>query len=300
MGGYKAIERIREVMGVHMGPLWAWVLLWLVSAYGLVFLLRIALARMAVEPVPVLVATPRPAEPAPAIADPGLEESATGAPAPETPAPESAATTDDRLAAPSPAQPDEPGELPPPVEAETSDQGPDAPWIKEREATEAGETWIKERESAEAGEPWIKEREAVEPSEPWIREKEETTFDEPWVKEKEDPELTLPPVEEPEELSVTHRSPVEVEADDDDEDVVYRAIDLGSLTLGLEASEIQGLYGLPGHVSKLGEDGERWRYPLNATDDHGDALDCVLVLEFQRGRLVRKAMEAAADEEAKQ
>lgn len=245
-----------------MGPLWAWVLLWLVSAYGLVLLLRIATARAAVEPVPVLVATP-PASPAPPdpAAEPAAEETS------DVPAePEGLAAEAD--AEPVPALDD-------------ASEDPSAP-----RATAA-------QESPEAGmsEPWIKEREIAEASEPWIQEKPESGFDEPWIKEKDVHEASAPWSEEADEpMAVGGQGGTE---EDEGEAVEYRSIDLESLTLGLEAAEIQELYGSPGHVSKLGSDGEQWRYPLNATDDHGEGLSGVLVLEFQRGRLVRKALEEA-------
>lgn len=243
-----------------MGPLWAWVLLWLVSAYGLVLLLRIATARSAVEPVPVLVATP-PASPAPP--DPAAEPAA-------------------EMTADVPAEPEG-------IAAE-ADAEP-VPALDGTSEDPVARTAVLPQEGPEAGtsEPWIKEREIAEASEPWIQEKPESGFDEPWIKEKEGHEASAPWSEEADEpLPVSSMGET-----DEDETVEYRSIDLESLTLGLEAAEIQELYGSPGHVSKLGSDGEQWRYPLNATDDHGEGLSGVLVLEFQRGRLVRKALEEA-------
>lgn len=251
-----------------MGPLWAWVVLWLVSAYGLVFLLRLAMASRVVEPVPVLVATPEPVASPPEGAAIASEETAVAEAAPE-----SGEVADGEASRQSAKDPD-----------------PDGPGAPGEAETLAHESWTQERRVTEAAEPWIKETEEAAGSEPWIKERPETFASEPWIKEPEAGLESVPfeETEADEPLAVTS-----ARADEafEDQSVEYRAIDLGSLTLGLEASEVQGLYGLPGHVSKVGPDGEQWRYPLNATDERGEGVHGVLVLEFQRGRLVRKALE---------
>lgn len=266
-----------------MGPLWAWVALWLVSAYGLVLLLRVVLSRMATEPVPVLVATPP--EPKAAQATP-VETPAAENPASEVTLERGEAPVGDQLLGDPEADLAADG-LPAPLSPEPMDEpaiDADSPVVEERESIEAGEPWIKEREANESSDAWIKERESTETSEPWVKERDEDTHGAAaaWSKDAEEP---------------AEYDPSDA-GTDEDETVEYRSIDLGSLTLGLEATEIQDLYGAPGHVSKLGLDGELWRYPLNATDDRGDGISGVLVLEFQRGRLVRKALEEASGEHA--
>lgn len=258
-----------------MGPLWAWVVLWLLSAYGLVILLRSAMARSVSEPVPVLVATPRPVEPE--LSPASLEPPAEAGDAPEAigeaerePRSQEAtleAATIDEAPLEAPRDPLQQDDLPEGDAVVTPLEIDDLPLPPAAEGPEAEEggadaPWIKERSEREASDPWIEEREPVEASEPWISDKEEAG-----------------PAESAVALS------------DEIEPIVYRTIDLESLALGLQATEIQDLYGPPGHMSKVGEDGEQWRYPLNATDDRGEGVEGVLVLEFQRGRLVRKALE---------
>lgn len=119
---------------------------------------------------------------------------------------------------------------------------------------------------------------------------QETSPDEPAASEDEHPDITLHagPKEAPEPLEgYTEASP-------DAEITVKRSISLESLTLGLATDELMEKYGPPGHLSKVGVDGEQWRYPLGANDEQGNPLDGVLVLEFQRGRLVSKAFEQEA------
>lgn len=255
-----------DPLGVRMGPLWAWVILWLVSIYGLVLLLRSALSRAVQEPVPVLVATPKPPE-SPATEP---EEVAVGEP-PEAAVPaESALAPEETVPAPALQEPPLAAAEPPAREAAASDD----PWVKLQEPPLESEPWVVENEEGDVSEPWIREREANEVTDPWSPE-----ADEPLVsdgsRQAADEDVPVP----------------SSEGAPDGEPVVYRSIDLESLTLGLAAAEVQELYGSPGHLSKVGEDGEQWRYPLNATDQSGEGIDGVLVLEFQRGRLVRKALE---------
>lgn len=224
-----------------MGPLWAWVVLWVLSAYGLVILLRRAMMRSAGEPVPVLVATPQAVEPSPVVPDPELRDlEASG---------ESVAIEPAELA-PLEAPPDP---MPTPDSPELGASAEPAFALDDLPASHdaGGQEEESQPEDARGQEP-----------------------------EAGEPEFSEPVFEQSEES----------------EPIVYRAIELESLTLGLQSSEIQGLYGPPGHMSKVGEDGEQWRYPLSATDDRGQGLEGVLVLEFQRGRLVRKALEQAEAE----
>jgi len=295
-----------------MGPLWAWVILWLISTYGLVLLLRSALARTAVEPVSVLVATPKPVEPpseeapqdlAPEgevlteegeelnAAVPGAEEAE---PAPMFEADESvverslppAESIEEPPVVPEPIAP-EPVAIILPTDLEASDDeaplGASEPWIKEKDEPTTSEPWVKEKDEPITSEPWIKEKDEPITSEPWIKEKD----DAPWISDMAANEVSDPSIREAEEAI----SIVQSEGENVEKLIHYRSIDLESLTLGLAATEVQSLYGPPGHLSKVGEDGEQWRYHLNAMDEQGNGVEGVLVLEFQRGHLVRKALE---------
>lgn len=119
---------------------------------------------------------------------------------------------------------------------------------------------------------------------------QETGPDEPATLEDEHPDITL--------YAGPKGAPEPPEgyagADGDAEVSVTRSISLESLQLGLTTDELMAEYGPPGHLSKVGVDGEQWRYPLGANDERGNPLDGVLVLEFQRGRLVSKAFEQDA------
>lgn len=299
-----------------MGPLWAWVGLWLVSLYGLVFLLRSAMARSVVEPVPVLVATPKtteeaPQEPLGPAAEPeatvpegevlvgtvpegltGEAESPALAPADEVLAAE------DGLTSLPPEEPSLEPVLPKGDEAEPG--AADSPKALEEPET-AGQTLGEDPAELGMAPPASEEPEPLEPGSPEAPLAVEPETLDPGTLEVPGDEAPHPLVQENPEAPVSEEV-VALDGDAlgevamaEDEPVVYRAIDLESLTLGLQASEIQERYGAPGHMAKLGEDGEQWRYPLNATDDRGHGLEGVLVLEFQRGRLVRKALEEAGE-----
>ncbi|HEY9854121.1 MAG TPA: hypothetical protein V6D05_00185 [Stenomitos sp.] len=278
----------------------------------MVLLLRRALARTAAEPVSVLVATPKPV-----VAT--LEE------APPEPAPESEFPSEGLdLAADVPTAEGEPlhslvkdeGDLEP-VEAinepESKVAGPDEPLqSSDLENTEPDEPLQpSDLENTESDEPLLPPdlevseheaplgpsesgiRETEEPltSEPWTQGKEDGSTEAPWIQEKASHEAGEPWSREPGETLYVASAGAEEDEADETEPIQYRSIDLETLTIGLEASEVQELYGLPGHLSKVGEDGEQWRYHLNAADDQGNGIEGVLVLEFQRGRLVRKALE---------
>jgi hypothetical protein len=94
-----------------------------------------------------------------------------------------------------------------------------------------------------------------------------------------------PPLPEPEAplTEVDESPPIDPE--------ISEEYGLAKLTIGLAAAEVSELLGPALYNNQLPQSEEEWRYPLGTVDENGIPSEGVLVLSFQRGRLVRKALE---------